>query len=315
MSDAGCDARRSYGGNVKSNGNSNIKSQASLLPNLRFSGEPRQNPLFRSAPYKNRTLCAFDCPRPGQSNKFKRLTVPSPPFPTTEDALFLDFDGTLVELAERPSLVKIAPELPALLAAASAAVGEALAIISGRRLASIDALLTPMRFSGAGLHGAELRTDPREAAPPQASTLDGAAQWLAAHLEDEPGLWLEDKGAALALHYRGVPGRASQAEHLLREAVRDLDLEIISGKDVFEARPRGVNKGEALRALMRRPPFAGRRPVYVGDDSTDEDGIAAAQALGGLGIKVGNGASQAAGHLENPAAVRAWLAGIHGRPG
>ena len=240
--------------------------------------------------------------------------MPSPPFPNTGDALFLDFDGTLVELAERPSLVKIAPELPALLAAASAAVGEALAIVSGRRLASIDALLAPMRFSGAGLHGAELRTDPREAAPAKESAMSGAAQWLAARLEDEPGLWLEDKGAALALHYRGAAQRAGEAERLLREAVRGLDVEIIAGKDVYEARPRGVNKGEALRALMRQPPFVGRRPVYVGDDATDEDGIAAAQALGGLGIKVGKGASQAAGRLDNPAAVRSWLAGIVVRP-
>lgn len=233
-----------------------------------------------------------------------------PPSPSPADALFLDFDGTLVELAERPSLVRVAPELPALLAAAAAAVGEALAIVSGRRLASIDELLAPMRFSGAGLHGAELRTDPRQAAPPPASGLDGAAQWLAARLEDEPGLWLEDKGAAIALHYRGAPGRAAQAERLLREAVRGLDLELISGKDVFEARPRGVNKGEAVRSLMRQPPFAGRRPVYVGDDTTDEDGIAAAQALGGVGIKVGAGPSAAPWRLDDPAAVRAWLAGI-----
>jgi trehalose 6-phosphate phosphatase len=163
---------------------------------------------------------------------------------------------------------------------------------------------------GAGLHGAELRTDPREAAPPQLTTLDGAAQWLAARLEDEPGLWLEDKGAALALHYREVPQRREQAQRLLREAVRGLELEIIPGKDVFEARPRGVNKGVALHALMRQAPFAGRRPVYVGDDSTDEDGIAAAQALGGLGVKVGEGASLARARLAGPPAVRAWLAGI-----
>ena len=234
-----------------------------------------------------------------------------PPFPSPADALFLDFDGTLVELAERPSLVRVAPELPALLACASAAVGEALAIVSGRRLASIDALLAPMRFSGAGLHGAELRTDPREAAPPPASLLDGAAQWLAARLEDEPGLWLEDKGAALALHYRGAADRAPQAERLLRTAVQGLEVELISGKEVFEARPRGVNKGAALRALMGQPPFAGRRPVYVGDDSTDEDGIAAAQALGGIGIKVGDSPSTARCRLDDPAAVRAWLAGMN----
>ncbi len=233
-----------------------------------------------------------------------------PPPPSSTDALFLDFDGTLVELAERPSLVQVPHDLPALLASVSAAVGEALAIVSGRRLASIDALLAPMRFSGAGLHGAELRTDPRETAPPLESTMDPAAQWLAARIEGDAALWLEDKGAALALHYRGAAERADDAERLLRDAVAGLEVEVIAGKYVFEARPRNVNKGKALSALMRRPPFAGRRPLYVGDDATDEDGIRAAQALGGVGIKVGEGDSDAALRLENPAAVRAWLAAI-----
>ena len=233
-----------------------------------------------------------------------------PPPPSRTDALFLDFDGTLVDLAERPSLVQVPQELPALLASVSAAVGEALALVTGRRLASIDELLAPMRFSGAGLHGAELRTDPRETAPQLQSRLDHAAQWLAARIDGDTALWLEDKGAALALHFRGAPERAADAERLLRGAVEGLDVEVIAGKCVFEARPRNVNKGQALRALIRLPPFAGRRPLYVGDDTTDEDGIRAAQDLGGIGIKVGEGSSDAVFRLENPAAVRAWLAGI-----
>jgi trehalose 6-phosphate phosphatase len=236
--------------------------------------------------------------------------VQVPPSPNCRDALFLDFDGTLVELAERPSLVRVAPELPALLACASASVGEALAIVSGRRLASIDALLAPMRFSGAGLHGAELRSDPRQAAPPLDPALTATAQWLAARIEDHPGLWLEDKGAALALHYREPGPQAAAAERLLREAVAGLEVEVIAGRLVFEARPRGADKGAALRALMQSPPFAGRRPVYVGDDLTDEDGIAAAQSLGGFGIKVGHGPSRADARLENPAAVLDWLSRI-----
>jgi trehalose 6-phosphate phosphatase len=248
--------------------------------------------------------------KPGQDRNFKHLAVRPPPPPSITDALFLDFDGTLVELAERPSPVQVPPDLPALLACAAAAVGEALAIVSGRRLASIDALLTPMRFSGAGLHGAELRTDPRETAPPLESALDGAGQWLAARIDGDTALWLEDKGAALALHYRGAPQRADDAERLLRDAVAGLEVEVIAGKYVFEARPRGVDKGGAVRALMQRPPFTGRRPIYVGDDATDEDGINAAQSLGGVGIKVGDGGSAAAFHLENPVAVRVWLAAV-----
>lgn len=224
--------------------------------------------------------------------------------------MFLDFDGTLAELAERPHLVRIPAELPGLLACAAAALGEALAIVSGRRLASIDALLQPMRFSGAGLHGAELRLDPRESAPPLQRGMDRAAAWLSARLDAGSTLWLEDKGLALALHYRGAPQARDEARELLRQAVEGLDAEIISGHDVFEARPRGANKGAALRALMRVAPFAGRRPVYVGDDTTDEDGIAAAQALGGIGIKVGAGPSAAKFRLDDPAAVRAWLGGI-----
>jgi trehalose 6-phosphate phosphatase len=231
---------------------------------------------------------------------------PSPPH--SDDALFLDFDGTLVELAERPSLVQVPPELPGLLACAAAAVGEALAIISGRTLAAIDAQMAPMRFCGAGLHGAELRIDPREAAPPPDQALQHLVQRLALQLKGDVGIRLEDKGRALALHFRGAPERAAEAEQLLREAVAGTDLEVIAGKCVFEARPRGVDKGNALRALMQQPLFAGRRPVYVGDDVTDEDGIKAAQSLGGIGIKVGDGLSAAGYHLENPAAVRAWLA-------
>ena len=238
-----------------------------------------------------------------------------PPPPSPADALFLDFDGTLVELAERPDLVQVPAQLPALLAGIAATVGDALAIVSGRRLASIDQLLSPMRFSGAGLHGAELRTDPRELAPPLQPVLNGAAQWLAARIEGDAALWLEDKGAALALHYRGFPERAADAERLLLEAVAGLDVEVIAGKSLYEARPNHVNKGLALHLLMRQAPFAGRRPVYVGDDTTDEDGIRAAQALGGIGIKVGEGGSAAALRLENPAAVRAWLARIGGANG
>jgi trehalose 6-phosphate phosphatase len=232
------------------------------------------------------------------------------PPPALSDALFLDFDGTLVELAERPHLVKIPAELPGLLACAAAALDEALAIISGRRLASIDPLLAPMRFSGAGLHGAELRLDPRQSAPPLQPMMEQAAAWLAARLDGNQALWIEDKGMALALHYRGAPQARALAQEMLQQAVDGLDVDIISGHDVFEARPRGANKGEALRALMACAPFAGRRPVYVGDDTTDEDGIAAAQALGGIGVKVGTGASAARYRLENPAAVRAWLGRI-----
>jgi trehalose 6-phosphate phosphatase len=228
----------------------------------------------------------------------------------SSDAVFLDFDGTLVELAERPALVRVSPQLPALLGAAAASLDDALAIVSGRRLASIDELLAPMRFAAAGLHGAELRLDPREAAPPLQPALREAVRRLTARIDGDPVVWLEDKGQALALHYRGAPQRAGEVRRWLEQAVQGEDVELIAGHCVFEARPRGIHKGLAVRRLMQQPPFAGRRPVYVGDDRTDEDGIAAAQALGGIGIRVGPGDSAAEYRLDDPAAVHAWLAGI-----
>jgi trehalose 6-phosphate phosphatase len=231
-----------------------------------------------------------------------------PPPTQFDDALFLDFDGTLIELAEKPGLVQVPASLPALLCGVAAALGEALAIVSGRSLASIDALLAPMRFCGAGLHGAELRTYPREAPPPHAAEWEHLVLRLRQQLDGDDAIWVEDKGRTLALHYRGAPERADQAGRLLREAVAGTGLEVIAGKCVYEARPPGRNKGYAVRALMRQAAFAGRRPVYVGDDVTDEDGIAAAQDLGGVGVKVGSGASAAVCRLESPAAVRAWLA-------
>ena len=227
-----------------------------------------------------------------------------------EWALFLDIDGTLLDLAPTPDSIVVPETLPADIDRLAKKLGGALALVTGRALLYADDLFKPFQFPIAGLHGAELRTDPRETAPQPERLLEGPAMRLAALLEDDPAAWLEDKGAAIAVHFRGAPHRGPQLEQLLREAVEGCPVEIIAGKCVFEARPHGVDKGAAVRSLMLRPPFQGRRPVYVGDDVTDEDGIRAAQALGGLGIKVGAGDSVAQWRLENPAAVRQWLASI-----
>jgi trehalose 6-phosphate phosphatase len=232
------------------------------------------------------------------------------PLPGGQDALFLDFDGTLVELAERPWLVSVPTQLPALLDGVATALDGALAIVTGRNLAAVDRLLAPLRLRGAGLHGAELRHEPLQAAQCAAPSVSDLALRLAARLEGDAAVWVEDKGAALSLHHRGAPQRGPQLECLLRQAIGGLELEVLVGKDVVEARPRGSDKGSALRALMQRAPLAGRRPFYLGDDTTDEDGIAAAQQMGGIGIKVGPGPSAALARLEHPAAVRAWLARI-----
>lgn len=237
-----------------------------------------------------------------------------PPTFTGQHALFLDFDGTLVELAERPDQVRPDPRLPAVLQACQHRLGGAVALLSGRRLESIEALLPTLRFAGAGLHGAQRRE------LPEGPTLDlvaptGVAGHLRARCAADTGLWVEDKGAAVALHYRDAPGLSARALELLRDAVQGMPLQIVSGKCVHEARPAGFDKGEALRGFMRQPPFLGRVPVFAGDDCTDEDAMRAAQELGGIAIKIGPGASCAGHRLVDPQALLLWLlAGTRSEP-
>ncbi len=239
-----------------------------------------------------------------------RLDVdPTQPFALSDgDALFLDFDGTLVEIADHPELVRPPQDLAELLQACAERLDGALAIISGRRLQDIDAFLQPLKLPGAGLHGAELRSTADAALElAEHANLAAAAAAVRAELGDLAGLLIENKGAALAVHYRHCPHAAAQVERALRRAVEQEPVEIVAGKFVFEARPRGIDKGSAVRRLMQVAPFAGRRPIFVGDDVTDEDGIAAVQSLDGFGIKVGGGSSAARHRLQGPAAVADWL--------
>lgn len=234
----------------------------------------------------------------------------TPPLLDLTHALFLDLDGTLVDLANRPDHVVLAPGISDLLAGLHTSLGGAIALVTGRRLADADELLRPLRLPAAGLHGAELRAQPDEA-PQSAQISDRALRELVrrlqASLAGDTELWLEDKGAAAALHYRAAPARAGEARELMHRAASGLDLSIIAGKAVFEARSPGIDKGTAVAHFMQRPPFAGRIPVFVGDDVTDEDGIAGAQSHGGFGVKVGTGTSAASLRLAGPAAVHAWL--------
>ncbi len=233
-----------------------------------------------------------------------------PPHLNAQHALLIDFDGTLVDLAERPDAVRLDAQLPALLREAMALTQGAVALLTGRRLESTDSMLHPLRLAGAGLHGAQLRKR-LDGAIVERDTSHSAATCLAA-LEQAaaavPGLWVEDKGAAIAVHYRQAPEAGAKALAVLTGAVAgDPRLEIISGKFVYEARPRGFDKGAALSELMSVRPFAGRVPIAVGDDHTDEDAIRIAQAMGGFGIKVGPGSSLARYRLQDAQAVMLWL--------
>jgi trehalose 6-phosphate phosphatase len=248
-------------------------------------------------------------PRPIDRPPDPREPLPAPPLLAPHQALFLDFDGTLTEIAPRPGDVVVHAEVPALLAALARRLGGALAIVTGRSLADLDPKLAPARLPAAGQHGAELRPRPggelRLRAPAGIATL---ARRLRERFDADPRVLVEDKGAAVALHYRQAPERALECLQAMRALAAPWPgLEIVTGKRVVEARGCGADKGVALDALMGEPPFAGRQPVFVGDDRADEDAFAAVRAAGGYGIKVGDGATLARYRCAGVADVRAWL--------
>lgn len=231
-----------------------------------------------------------------------------PPLLASRDALFLDFDGTLTEIAARPDQVYIESSLLALLERVRHLLGGAVAIITGRPLREIDAYLMPLQLPGAGQHGAELRVRGNETARRRSwPEVAQAAAQLTKRFAGDPELILEDKGAAVALHYRAAPQREDECVAAMRELAQQHRLDLMLGKMVVELRPRGQNKGVAVTTLLARPLFSARQPVFVGDDTTDEDGFARVQALGGYGVKVGAGQSCARYRLDTVADVHRWL--------
>jgi trehalose 6-phosphate phosphatase len=236
-----------------------------------------------------------------------------PPPPQT--ALFLDVDGTLLELAPRPEDVVVGEAVKALLKELHERLAGALALISGRSLESLDSLLSPLRLAAAGVHGLQRRqrgTQQQAAVEPEwhAAVAGALREFAASH----PGLQLEDKGHALALHFRRAPERAAEAEALAEELVERVSLptRLLRGKMVLELMPAGADKGQAIEEFMSEDPFRGRLPVFIGDDVTDEAGFAVVNRLGGVSIHVGQSASTAA-TVRLPdvqsvhASLREWL--------
>ena len=243
-----------------------------------------------------------------------------PPPLDPSSALFLDVDGTLLEIAARPDLVRVPQGLPALLDRLATERDGALALVSGRKLADLDRLLRPWRGAAAGLHGLDIRRPDGTllqrgpACDAEArSALDRARPRLQAWAADAPGVLLEDKGWSLAMHYRNAPEHADEiarlADCLVHQSGEALCL--LPGKMVVELLPHGAGKGGAIAALMAAPPYRGRRPIFLGDDVTDEHGFAEVNRRGGLAVRVGEavGQTQAGYRLPSIAAALDWLAG------
>jgi trehalose 6-phosphate phosphatase len=227
-------------------------------------------------------------------------------------ALFLDFDGTLVDIAERPDAVVVDPGLPALLTRLREGSGGAVAVVTGRAVATIDTFLPGLDLDICGLHGMERRIDSRlqRLEPPGLPALRTAVSDLTERLSPIPGVLIEDKGESVALHWRLAPEAACRVRETARSVLRKLgpDFRLQDGKAVIEIVPEASGKGRAIEALLALPPYRGRRPLFVGDDVTDENGFRAAEALGGLSIKIGPGETVATRRIASPAAFRAWLA-------
>lgn len=226
-------------------------------------------------------------------------------------ALFLDFDGTLVDFAPTPDAIEVRPGTTEMLARISERLGGALALISGRRVADLDRFLSPLVLPASGVHGQEMRATAGEAlrVSPPSPELDAARARIAEALRPDDPIALEDKGGSLVLHFRRHPEEHGRAGTLARQAVEGLDaLHAVEGHAIFEVRQKGVSKAGAIVSLSGYSPFAGRLPVFIGDDSTDEDGFRAAADSGGFGIKVGAGETAARYRLADVAAVHGWLA-------
>lgn len=233
------------------------------------------------------------------------MTVPKLIRPDT--ALFLDFDGTLAPIQDDPETVEMVDGLAQILMTLSGRLDGALAVISGRGAADLSTRVDTALWR-IGTHGLEV-CPPGTAAPEPESAPADLIHALDRLVELTPGAWLETKGEVLALHYRQVPHAGISLFELMQDLVAGYaGYTAQHGKMVIEAKPKRANKGRALEAAMQQPPFAGRVPLMIGDDSTDEDAMRAALELGGSAVKVGNEASAAPWRLADPAAVARWLA-------
>jgi trehalose 6-phosphate phosphatase len=251
-----------------------------------------------------------------QDDKAAEETIPTPnelARRLDQYAILLDIDGTLLDLAATPREVWVPPGLAETLNTLREKTAGALALVSGRSLNDIGLIFAPDQFAAVGGHGAEMRISPlSETVATHAPPMDAELKRrLAAIAKLSPGILLEDKGYSLALHYRLAP-QAEQAIYaavaLIRAELPDALIEVLPGKCVCEIKASGFNKASGVRDLMTHAPFSGRRPIFIGDDVTDESVFEIMPEFGGLAFSVGRRAQGVAGHFDAPRDVRQWLA-------
>jgi trehalose 6-phosphate phosphatase len=237
------------------------------------------------------------------------------PFPSAGllegSSLFLDLDGTLLDIVDRPEDVRADESLRAMLGDLAERLDGRLAVISGRSLEQIDGILGDIASDLAlsGSHGCEHRWKGVLARPVRPQSLDHVAERMRAFAEGRQGVLVEEKSYGVALHYRLNPEVESQARELAGALATEFDLYLQRGKMMVELRVAGGDKGQAIHRLMSRPPMKGTRPIFIGDDVTDEPGFTAARELGGHGVLVGPPRATAADHrIASPTDLRNWLA-------
>lgn len=226
----------------------------------------------------------------------------------TDLALFLDFDGTLVEIAPTPDSIAVPPDLGSRIAALADRLAGRVALVSGRAITDLERHLGPISVAVAGSHGSDCRAASGESIGDAPSALDGALLEQVERFAQKWGFALEDKPHGTALHYRSAPELEDEGLRFARDIAENHGLQVKRGKCVIELVPRGADKAGAVRAFMATTPFSGTTPVFIGDDVTDEDGMRAAMEFGGFGIVVGERVSENAQFgLESIAAVHHWL--------
>ena len=242
------------------------------------------------------------------------------PEPRPDWALFLDFDGSIVDIAPTPESVDVPETLPPLLAALREALGDAVAIVTGRPIAQIDGFLGAVVPAVAGLHGFERRAaDGAVVRPSRPSRCPrNVHESLQAFAARHRGVFVEDKKFAVALHYRLDPSLMDACRDAVNAALagETEDWQVVEGKFAFDVKPRAFTKGDAIEAFMREAPFRGRTPVFCGDDVTDEDGFAVVNARDGVSVRIGRGgegpATRAAAQVDTVGELLDWLTRVAG---